>query len=964
MSTYIDLLVDMLGYSGDDGLLQGPSDYARAIGSAHALHAAADAIKLKACFGAWEPGFGDRLTSRFVPIVYLAHADSIEEARRHHRWVWSQGLAPWLIIAVEERFIICPGFDFAPEADWARLVVFADSDDLKKEEAGSVFKDFVAVRLRSSLQWRDFRLQSAGTVDKRLLRALEHLHKRLASTIKGGELPAAIVNRLIGRVLYTFLLLDRKVVPSEWAQGLVVDDSSLHFTRPAISLVQFWALQDRIDDIFNGAVFLLDSNQRLKIQQDHLDLAIDYLRGGTTLHEGGEQTELFEIDLTAIQIETLSAVYEEFLRSESPTSVRNDGVVYTPPFLVDFVINRLSDECEFSKASRVLDPTAGSGVFLVAAFRRIVEHVLVEHRLQRLPMEELRQILVECIYGVEKAASAAAVAAFSLYLNLLEYADPAELQAIVTERRRPKVFPSLIGKNILVADFFSAPRHFEGIEFTCVAGNPPWKPLERVTTYKIVSDDPVDGQEASEYITWMSLRRYLKAGGVLGLVMPSKSISSPSAKTFITGLGQEFHVRAIVNLSQWRRHLFENAEQPAALLFVSARTITYSSRTAFYSPAMWTQPFTPKAMWTLAIDCSDVQWMPSILVFRDREHVFEAYALRPLDRAAKNRLRQAVSRGAATTFGELLVQLGLVSAGGSTPARTLLRADEICSISDFAKYGDGFSVLASHPKQLSEQRLEDCSMQHRKKFQGERLLVSRSLAQALSVDFPLAVNSSMNVIHWKDNPTHLTPAKRAAVLSKLGRFLMGDFARFQFALFGQLWQVDRTRVERRDLDGIVVPRPEYFLQPEDYTSDTPDLLAAMQVEDVAAAMQDYLDMRLQFENGLTPTNANERIDKVPGDYLEVLSTSLSSSFGALFQGCDASYISDSSIRIVIDMTDPLPKSPVTHLAAFQFYDSAHVMWIEGERQIVVDKPAGRLNFSLDRAYGDALRIANLLLAAQ
>ncbi len=44
-------------------------------------------------------------------------------------------------------------------------------------------------------------------------------------------------------------------------------------------------------------------------------------------------------------------------------------------------------------------------------------------------------------------------------------------------------------------------------------------------------------------------------------------------------------------------------------------------------------------------------------------------------------------------------------------------------------------------------------------------------------------------------------------------------------------------------------------------------------------------------------NANERIDKVPGDYLEVLSTSLSSSFGALFQGCDASYINDSSIRI-------------------------------------------------------------------
>lgn len=964
MSTHIDRLVDTLGYSGDKGLLQGPSDFSRAVGCAHALHAAADAIKLQACFGAWEPGFGDRVTGRFVPIVYLAHANNVEEARRYHRWVWSQGLVPWLIIAVQERLIICPGFDFASEGDWERLVVFVDSDDLKKVDAGSALKDFAAVRLRSSLQWRDFRLQSAGTVDKRLLRALEHLHKRLASVITGSELPAAIVNRLIGRVLYTFLLLDRGVVPSVWAQGLLVDDGSLHVIRPAIALAQFWALQDRIDDIFNGAVFVLDANQRLKIRQEHLDLAIDYLRGGTTLHKGGEQTELFEIDLTAIQIETLSAVYEEFLRSESPTSVRNDGVVYTPPFLVDFVVNRLDDEREFSKDSRVLDPTAGSGVFLVAAFRRIVERVLVERRLQRLPMEELRQILVQCIYGVEKAASAAAVAAFSLYLNLLEYADPAELQAIVTDkRRRPKVFPPLIGKNILVADFFSAPRHFEEIKFTCVAGNPPWKPLGRVTTFTADSDDPVDGQEASEHITWLSLKRYLEFDGVLGLVMPSKSISSPSAKTFLTALGQTFHVRAIVNLSQWRRHLFENAEQPAALLFVSARAVTHASRTAFYSPALWTQPFTPKAMWTLAIDCSDVQWMPSVLVFRDRGQIFDAYALRPLDRAAKNRLRQAVSQGTATTFGELLVQLGLVSAGGSTPARTLLCADEICSINDFAKYSEGFTTLAGHPKQLSEQRLKACSAQHRQKFQGERLLVSRSLAQALEVGFPLAVNSSMNVIYWKDNPTHLTLTERATVLSKLGRFLMSDFARFQFALFGQLWQVDRTRVERRDLDEIAVPQPEYFLQPDD-AADTQDLMEAMQVQDVAAAMQDYLDMRLQFENGLTPVNANKRIHKVPDDYLAVLSASLHGSFGTLFLRCSSSCISDSSARVVIDMTEPLPKPPAAHLTAFQFHDSARVMWTEGGRQIQVDKPAGLLNFSLDRAYGDALRVANLLLAAQ
>lgn len=963
MNSVLDSLIDRLGYSGDDGLLKGHSDFTSAVGCAHALHAAANAIKLHSCYGAWESGFGEKMPGRYVPLVYLARANSLDEARCHHRWVWSQGIVPWLIIAVGNQFVICPGFDFSPEGDWAKLVRPVKADDLNRDD--NALNDFTALRLRSSLQWRDFRLQSTGTVDKRLLRALEHLHRRLAAAFDRKKISAAIINRLIGRVLYTFLLLDREIVPKAWAPRLVNQGDWQFSAQPPMTLAEFWALQDRIDDIFNGAVFLLSAADRLKIEQEHLNLAIAYLRGGTTLHRGGEQADLFEIDLTAIQIETLSAVYEEFLRSESPEKVRDDGVVYTPPFLVDFVVNRIDDECQFSDQSRVLDPTAGSGVFLVAAFRRIVERILAKRRKQKLPMNELRQILVQCIYGVEKAESAAAVAAFSLYLNLLEYADPAELATIVAERRRPKVFPPLIGSNILVADFFSASRHFKGIEFSCVAGNPPWKPLGDVTHHVINTEDPVDGDEASEHVTWLSLRRYLGVDGILGLVMPSKSIASPSAKTFLTGLGQTFHIRAIVNLSQWRRHLFENADQPAAILFASKRPVSHSSRTAFYSPALWSQPFTPKAMWTLTIDCADVQWMPSLLTFRRQEDVFDSYALRPLDRAAKARLRQAVYQGTATTFGNLLEQLGLVSAGGSTPARTNLSANEICGVQDFSDFGEGFSRIDYHSKRLSPQRLAACSQQHRAKFQGERLLVTRSLTQALAIGFPLAANSSMNIIHWNKASVKLPLSKRASILSKIGHFLMSDFARFQFALFGQLWQVDRTRIERRDLDRIVTPLPEYFLQPNDPTSeDTPDFMTAMGVQDVVAAMQDYILTRRQFENGLTPQNSNNHITAVPGEYLSVLSSSLRGAFGPLFIRCDEGRVHDISAHIRIEVSEPLPEPPTAKESTFQFYDSLQIKWAKGDRQILVNKPTGNLYFSLDRAYGDALRVVNLLLAAQ
>lgn len=959
MNTRIDQLITKLGYSNDAGLLTGTSEFARAIGITHALHTASEAIHLKACYGVWETGFGGQVTSRFVPLVYLAQAQSIHEAKQYHRWVWSQGIVPWLIISVQEQFVICPGFDFSFDTNWEKLSVIVDAQGALEGNTSSVLTDFAAVSLRSSLHWRDFRIKSLGTVDKRLLQALEHLHRRLANELNGGGLSAATINRLIGRVLYTCLLLDRRIIPGTWAEKLTLDGYPSVLSAMAID--EFWALQDRIDDIFNGTVFELNLDQRTQIGQLHLDLTIDYLRKGTILQSSGEQTSLFDIDLTAIQIETLSAVYEEFLRSESPQSVLNDGVVYTPPFLVDFVVNRLDNEQEFSTESRVLDPTSGSGVFLVATFRRIVERTLAKRGLQKLPLEELRQILVGSIYGIEKAASAAAVAAFSLYLNLLEYADSAELATIVNERRRPKVFPPLIGTNILVADFFSK-RHFTAVKFTCIAGNPPWKPLSQVTDIQLHTNDPVDGYEASEYITWFSLRQYLTSKGMLGLVMPSKSISSPSAKTFLKSLGQTFHIRAIVNLSHWRRHLFENAVQPAALLFVSASDVTHVSRTAFYSPALWTQPFRPKAMWTLAIDCSDVQWLPSAFVFRDQERIFDAYALRPLDRAAKNRLRQAVSQDSATTFAELLKQLGLDSAGGSTPDRTGLHPGEICSTKDFLKLKSGYAELSHHPKQLSDQRINYCHEQHRSKFQGERLLVSRSLAQAILIhNFPLAVNSSLNVIHWKNKSTGFTQSQRYNILAKLGRFLMSDFARFQFALFGRLWQVDRTRVERRDLDHIVVPRLEYFLSD---SSQHQNFIEAMKLEDIVDAMNDYMGTRHQFENGQTPINANTAISKAPEDYLKILSICLHGSFGDLFTSCRTEDANNSSIPIIIEMAKPLPKRSNEEASNFQFYDTAHVTWSEGDRKIQMEKPAGSLYFSLDRAYSDAMRVTNLLMVTQ
>ena len=54
-----------------------------------------------------------------------------------------------------------------------------------------------------------------------------------------------------------------------------------------------------------------------------------------------------------------------------------DGAIYTPPFLVDFVLSKVErDGTMFGRNDRVFDCAAGSGLFLVGGFRRIIESSL------------------------------------------------------------------------------------------------------------------------------------------------------------------------------------------------------------------------------------------------------------------------------------------------------------------------------------------------------------------------------------------------------------------------------------------------------------------------------------------------------------------------------------------------------------------------------------------------------------
>jgi hypothetical protein len=91
--------------------------------------------------------------------------------------------------------------------------------------------------------------------------------------------------------------------------------------------------------------------------------------------------------------------------------------------LVEFLLNQTLTQRLLDTRPRIMDSAAGSGIFLVESFRRLVRHRV--RQIGRSPSrDELRDILRDQIAGIDINPEAVRVAAFSLYLALLHYLDP------------------------------------------------------------------------------------------------------------------------------------------------------------------------------------------------------------------------------------------------------------------------------------------------------------------------------------------------------------------------------------------------------------------------------------------------------------------------------------------------------------------------------------------------------------
>jgi len=399
------------------------------------------------------------------------------------------------------------------------------------------------------------------TVDPLLMENLRALRNAL---IEGDEgLAIQDAHAFIGRMLFLCYLLDRRIVPlEEPAKGLTATmqlAQKLDHLSPGSQVEYIYKLFHDLKNRFNGNMFDQDLEaERHLIRPGHLKKLVLFL-GGDEVESGQQSLGFWPFHFKMIPVETISAIYQDFLSAEDPEDQRNRGAIYTPRFLAEMVVDTAVRNDPDLLDGTFLDPACGSGIFLVILFNRLANR-WSQSRTKRpnylTKSKALQNILARQIRGVEIEETACRIACFSLYLAYLDFFDPPDIKKHVEQTGRP--LPKLLDYNnsddrpaadipvIHCNDFFNE-RTLKGQVFDCIIGNPPWKGRG-------------SKQLAQKYL--QEAPRFLKDGGTGCLLLPTKILQNQT-DAFQAEWLLKVSLELVLQLSDYRRLLFQNAKTPA-----------------------------------------------------------------------------------------------------------------------------------------------------------------------------------------------------------------------------------------------------------------------------------------------------------------------------------------------------------------------------------------------------------------
>lgn len=493
------------------------------------------------------------------PLIFFFENPS--DSKALHKAIWNLNEVPVVVIGHNDTVDVYNGFAYKKELG-----------SLERLGDESTLDNFSYFNIVTGKGWEEYKKELAheNRVDYFLLDNIQYAQEKILKTSVSRNL----ANRLIGKMIFLRYLTDRNVMLSfEGATRTLSNEDLIELLQNKKRLANlFDTLQDK-DTGFNGDLFRITREELASVPVEALDVLVRLLRCDDLQCDS---YSLFDVyDFSILPVEFISNVYERFIGKENQ---EKKGAYYTPLFLVDYIVeNTVNKHLKASETSscKILDPACGSGIFLVQSLRRIIDHYIShtnkEERTGETFQKKLKELVLDNIYGIDSDESAIQVAAFSIYLTLLDYQKPADISKFR--------FPKLLHTNLICRDAFCE-KSFTGIDFDYIIGNPPWKRglkeydsdgTEIVPEYQNYihrkelteeRDGIINNQEIAQAFVIRTFD-YMSTTTHCALVLTSKVLYNQQSASFRKYWLDNAVIDSVLELSSVRREVFSQSSDPA-----------------------------------------------------------------------------------------------------------------------------------------------------------------------------------------------------------------------------------------------------------------------------------------------------------------------------------------------------------------------------------------------------------------
>ena len=438
---------------------------------------------------------------------------------------------------------------------------------------------------------------------------------KAAELLQKEGLSPDIIHSLLIRSLF-ILFLEDKGASAEAGLYETIKHGSTSFFEILGDKDATYRLFKRLQEQFNGNITMMAPKEEDIVTEKHLRVIHDCFFDGDFQHQNLCSDErLFNFEI--IHIGLISEIYENFLGEFR----HSKGQFYTPFALADMILTEVLPTTSEEYNYPILDPACGSGIFLVEGYKRLIMRWKRANPLETISFDTLVAILKENVFGIDIDRTAIRVAAFSLYLTLIDQLDPKTLWNSENHR-----LPYLIydpsdstlenrqGANLLCQNTIKDIDAEQFHRVRLVVGNPPYG---RNVLPEEIREYCNKHKFAAEYVLpFMHKATEFCPDGNIALVFSSKVLFNTTRGygKFRKWLFTENEVTRLDNLSVFRKapssfggSLFSDASCPVCVAYYRPGRSAVDGMVKYCSPKTFIKT---NMVDGLLIDESDIKMLP------------------------------------------------------------------------------------------------------------------------------------------------------------------------------------------------------------------------------------------------------------------------------------------------------------------------------------------------------------------